>query len=162
MRTLLMTAPRARRAAGFTLIELMVALAIVAILAAVALPYYGDYVKRGNITEATANLSTLRVNMEQYYQDNGNYGTNGACGVAMPTIAGGIVKNFNFACVATSSTGGAADDGYVITATGGTAAMNGFAYTIDNLNNRVSALTAAGWANPNPNTCWATKKGGIC
>ncbi len=62
---------------GFTLIELMIIVAIVSILAAVALPAYGDYVRRGQLPEAFAGMSDLRVKMEQYYQDNRNYGTNG-------------------------------------------------------------------------------------
>ncbi len=47
--------------AGFTLIELMIAVAVVAILAAVALPSYQDYVRRGNIPEATSALGQGRI-----------------------------------------------------------------------------------------------------
>jgi type IV pilus assembly protein PilE len=157
-----LVAPAARNLeAGFTLIELMVVVAIVAILASVALPYYNYYVIRGNIAEAVSTLSSERVLLEQYYQDNGTYGTGGACALTMPTA--GQVKYFTYTCAATSSTGGANDDGYVITATGNAAySMTGFSYTIDNNNNRTSNLTAAGWSNPTPNNCWAVKKGGLC
>src|SRR5579864_6901524 len=62
---------------GFKLIELMITVAIVAILAAIALPSYRDYVLRGQITQATNALSTLRANMERQYQDNRQYTTQG-------------------------------------------------------------------------------------
>lgn len=55
---------------GFTLIEVMIAVAVVAILAAPALPSYRDYVTRGNIPEATSRLLTKQVQMEQWFQDN--------------------------------------------------------------------------------------------
>ena len=66
--------PRHAAAWGFTLIELMIVIAVVAILAAVALPAYGDYLRRGQLPEAFTNLADLRVKMEQYYQDNRSYG----------------------------------------------------------------------------------------
>ena len=62
---------------GFTLIEVMIVVAIVAILAAVALPAYGDYVRRGQLPEAFSGMADLRVKLEQYYQDNRSYGTSG-------------------------------------------------------------------------------------
>ncbi len=74
-------ANRDLRMAGFTLIEVMIVVAIIAILASIALPSYNDYVRRGQIQEAFGYLSDSRVKMEQYFQDNRNYGTAspGAC-----------------------------------------------------------------------------------
>lgn len=144
---------------GLTLIELMTVVAIMALLATIALPMYNDYVTRGKIPEATANLSDLRVKMEQWYQDNRFYTTaagGAVCGVTMPVAP--VVKYFTFAC---NVPGG--DQTYTLTATG-TASMAGFAYTIDQSNAKSSTLTgtpaAGGWKSNA--TCWVTRKGGSC
>ena len=71
-----------RNMSGFTLIELMIAVVVVAILTAIALPSYQEYVTRGKITEATSNLADMRVKLEQFFQDNRTYV--GAC-AAGPT-----------------------------------------------------------------------------
>ena len=59
-----------RSNSGFTLIEVMITVAIVAILAAIAVPSYNEYVQRARITEATSALADMRNKMEQYFQDN--------------------------------------------------------------------------------------------
>lgn len=125
---------------GFTLIELMIAVALVAILAAVALPSYQEYVRRGNIPEATGGLGQGRITMEQWFQDNRTY-----VGAACP----GNGKNFNFGCVTTAAT-------FTITATG-KSGMAGFTYTIDQNNARTSVTP---WGNGL--TCWITRKGESC
>ncbi|MBC7991790.1 MAG: prepilin-type N-terminal cleavage/methylation domain-containing protein, partial [Rhizobacter sp.] len=58
---------------GFTLIEIMIVVAIIAVLAAFAIPQYRDYVLRGQLIEASNGLSAMRANMERYYQDNRTY-----------------------------------------------------------------------------------------
>ena len=66
-----------KRIRGFSLIELLVAVAIVSILASIAIPGYRDYVRRGKLAEAYTNLASQRVKMEQFYQDTRTY--NNAC-----------------------------------------------------------------------------------
>ena len=71
-----------KRDKGFSLIELMVAVAIVGILAAVAIPSYLGVQKRSARTEAKTNLESLRLLQEQYFAENNDY---------TPAIAGGPV-----------------------------------------------------------------------
>ncbi len=139
-----------RRSAGFTLIELMVTVVIVGILAAVALPSYSDYVTRGKIPDATSNLATLRVQMEQFFQDNHTYAGAPPCAAVDSTTS----KYFNFDC----SVVGTATS-FTLRATG-TNSMAGFIYTVDQSNNKATTSVPSNWTTNA--SCWVTKKGGVC
>lgn len=63
----------APRQAGFTLIELMIAVAIVGILAAIAYPTYNDSVRKGRRSQAKADLVELAQRAERFYTLNNTY-----------------------------------------------------------------------------------------
>lgn len=131
---------------GFTLIEVMVVVAIIAILTAIAVPQYSDYVTRSKIPGAVSGLSDVRVRMEQYFQDNRTYV--GGC-TSLPSAT-----DFTFAC---SNVQAAT---YTVTATG-TGPMTGFSYTVDQSNARATTITGvSGWSGNA--ACWVTRKGGVC
>ena len=58
---------------GFTLIELMIVVAIIGILAAVAIPSYQDYTARAQVTEALSLGSSFKTPLAEYYADNGAF-----------------------------------------------------------------------------------------
>ena len=138
---------RQERARGFTLIELMIAVAVVAILAAIAMPAYNDYSQRSKITEATSGLSELRIRAEKHFADNRTY-----VGFS-PTVTG--AKYFAFTCPTQTATA------FTCQAVGNAAqGMNGFTYTVNEANTRTSTFTVSGWNNST--SCWVTKKGDSC
>ncbi|HGH6274464.1 TPA: pilin [Neisseria meningitidis] len=80
---------------GFTLIELMIVIAIVGILAAVALPAYQDYTARAQVSEAILLAEGQKSAVTEYYLNHGEWpGDNSSAGVASSsTIKGKYVKS---------------------------------------------------------------------
>lgn len=63
----------AQKISGFTLVELMITMVIIAVLASIALPSYQNYIKRANIKSAQTDLVSLSLVLENYYQRNLTY-----------------------------------------------------------------------------------------
>lgn len=136
----------AKRSTGFTLIELMVAVAVISLLAAIALPSYNSYIVRSRIPAGLEALSGHAVRMEQGFQDNGNYGTT-SCRLAVPTAA-----NYTLSCALSGS-----GSGFTTTAAG-TGTLTGYSYSIDH--NGVRKTVAHPKGVP-ASDCWSIK-GGTC
>ena len=149
-----LTTPACRRAAhGFTALELLAVVTIAGILASLAVPSYGIYIKRSHVLDAAMRLSDHRAKMEQYFLDHRSYvDATAACGVAPPARANGDL--FDVGCVGTAST-------YRVTVTGRTGgAMAGFAYATDETGARVTLAVPQGWTRT-PD-CWTTRPDGSC
>jgi len=142
-----------RRLQGFTLIELMITVAVVAILSAIALPAYVYYIQRSRIPEATAALAAKQVAMEQLFQDSRSYYAPNTSACSTSGMASSSYFSYAFS-TCTSST-------YVLSATGSAGTnMAGFTFTIDQSGNRATTSVPTGWTTST--TCWVTAKGGRC
>lgn len=136
---------------GFTLIELMVVIAIIGILASIALPAYNDYVRKSQLQEAFTHLSDYRVKMEQYFQDWKNYGAGGACASASSantwnSFVPADQKYFSYSCVLTNT-----DQGFTVTASGTGSLTTGYDYTVDESGAKKTTKYAGASSSAN---CW--------
>lgn len=64
-----------KRSSGFTLIELMIVVAVIGILSAIAVPAYSEYVKKGKRSDAKAALLKAQIAQEKYRANHTQYGT---------------------------------------------------------------------------------------
>lgn len=136
-----------RKARGFTLMEVMITVAIVGILTAIALPSYSAYMMRGRVAEAFSTLGGVQINAEQYWADNRTY-------VGLDRFPA-ATTNFTYDLMA------ATVNSYTVRATGRNT-TNGFVYTINQTGARATTAvpTTGGWVSNL--TCWVDRKGGAC
>lgn len=113
------TLTRPRRNRGFTRVELIVTVAVVAVLTSLALPSYANSVRRGRTVEARTELAAFGLRMEHSYRDRGVYGKQ-SCTAALPTG-----PHFVFSCTLLND-----GQNFRGTATGRNQ-MAGYVYSID-------------------------------
>lgn len=131
-----MNRPISKRIQGFTLIEIMVVVALIAILSAIAMPAYNNYINRGKLKTAQADLIALSLNLENFYQKrltypSDAYAITATVKGAFPGWSPASGSEFNFS-TATSTVAGNPGAGYTVTATGVSGGVNNCVLTITN------------------------------
>jgi type IV pilus assembly protein PilA len=81
---------------GFTLIELMIVVAIIGILAAIAIPAYQDYTVRSKVTEAVAGMSAAKTSVSEFYQSQGSMPANSTVAGFTLTITAKYLANLAY------------------------------------------------------------------
>ena len=142
---------------GFTLIEVMITVAIIGILAAVALPAYNDYILRGQIVDATSGLSAMRADMERHYQDNRTYASVGTTFLAPCSVA---VEKRKIGTFTLSCTGTQDNANFTLQAQG-SGATSGFTYQIRQDGTK-SSTVGSRWGGSTCASAWIVKKGQAC
>ena len=149
-------APQARRQSpkpnGFTLIELMIVVAVVGILAAVAYPSYMDQVRKSRRSDAVAALSTVQQAQERWRANNPTYANQTQATTSTtanpPGLGLSATSNGGYYTWAVSSNTGT---GYTLTAT----AVNGTSQKKDTGCDTLTVTVTNGSANKTPDTCWS-------
>lgn len=132
---------------GFTLIELMIAIAVIGILAAIAYPSYQDFVRKARRADGKEALVRLQIEQEKWRTSHTTYtgtidGTAGLSGLGLPTTSS--EGHYTIAITANSATG----TGFTATATAQGAQASDANCTV------LTLAVAAGGETKTPATCW--------
>jgi type IV pilus assembly protein PilE len=137
---------------GFSLIELMIAVGIVGILAAIAIPSYSAYVKRANRSDATRSLSATAQALERCYSQNFTYAV-ATCPIAGVTPTPSSQGYYTV----TINVNAGPPETYVLTAVPALAPQTTDTacgtFTIDNTGRQTATDMSA---TPNTQTCWGS------
>ena len=151
-----------RRQNGFTLIEMMIVVAIIGILAAIAIPNYQEYVKKSRRTDATVMISAIQQAQEKFRANNTTYSNNfGTGGLNLATGATATFKDsdngyykltIGTTCSANADATGAP--------TGTAYCINAVAYSTKSQNSDTACKTITmtisnGNATGTPSACWS-------
>lgn len=139
-----------QRQSGFTLVELMLVVAIIGILSAIAVPSYSSYVLRTRLAEGHGVLASTQVKLEQFWSNNRTYVDFDKEGASQMPDDG---QYFDYTLEDVSASA------YTMLATGKNAAA-GFVYSIDQAGNRVTVDAPDGWTTSDE--CWVDREEGAC
>lgn len=153
---------------GFTLLELMITMAVIGVLMAIAYPSYREHVLRGQLVDGTNALSTMRAQMERFFQDNRTYVSTTAGGVTFtsPCDAAASEASRTFGkFVVTCATGQPTATTFTLVATGSPgSSVAGFVYTVTQDGTPGTVVPAgsawSGWASCA--SAWIVKRGQPC
>ena len=80
--------------AGFTLIELMIVVAIIGILAAIAIPQYNNYIARTQVAEAMSLIAPVKIGLAEHFESTGDFPADGSTSIIGPSgISGEYVSS---------------------------------------------------------------------
>ncbi|MDY0973617.1 type IV pilin protein [Massilia sp. CFBP9012] len=141
-----------QRQSGFTLVEIMIAVVIIGILTAVALPSYSSYVMRARLAEAHSTLASTQPKLEQFWANTRSYEDFNDPDLD-PQLMPANTDNFVYTLENASATG------YQLVATGRAAAAD-FKYTLTQAGARATTGAPQGWTRSD--SCWVDRKDGSC
>jgi len=149
--------------AGFTLIELMIVVAIIGILAAIAIPSYQNYTRKARFSEIVQGASSIKLAVEVCAQEQGTLTncTAGANGVPpLTTAVGGNATSVGIGSGVTGTTATTAT--ITMIANSNDATLNGLTYILNGTVGAAGTSNAISWVRDPASTCLTAAGGPFC